>query len=185
MNILRSQKIRQAHLDGKYPPPWNKGKNKKDDKRIYKYSIEKKTGKFKNCIICNKEYWAIPSQEDRRKFCSYKCYNEYVSEYCTGENSHSWKGGKVKQNVLRTTRDYKKWRKSVFERDHFTCAMCSAIGGSLEAHHILPRRYYPNLWKKVDNGITLCIDCHHSIKGKELKYVYTFKRWTAGRCLSI
>ena len=166
------------HQEGKYPEPWNKGKNKFDDPRV---ATKKTTGRYKECIICFKKYWTIPSQDNRRKFCSYKCYNEYVSEYRTGSKSPAWRGGKTKENILRTTRHYKVWRKGVFVRDNFTCKMCGVVGGSLEAHHILPRRTHPRLWKSVKNGITLCVNCHHSIKNRELEYADQFIRWTCGR----
>jgi 5-methylcytosine-specific restriction endonuclease McrA len=177
--------VKKMHKEGKYPEPWNKGKTKKTDNRILDYSNEKKTGKYKKCIVCGSKYWAIPSHEKRRKFCSYACYNEYTSEYRTGSNSPSWKGGKTKKNVLRTTKKYKYWRKYVFQRDNFTCVMCKKVGGNLEAHHILPRRLFPELWDRIDNGITLCQKCHHSIKNREMEHIEEFRRWTAGRCLSI
>lgn len=184
IEISRKHKARlsiltkQRHKNGAFPPPWNKGKTKKDDPRV---ATKKKTGRYKKCIVCDNKYWTIPSHDSRRKFCSYKCYNEYTSEYRTGENSPSWRGGKTKRNVLRTTRKYKYWRRYVFVRDGFTCKMCNKTGGELEAHHILPRRFFPELWDKTENGITLCKKCHHSIKGREMDHILEFARWTCGR----
>lgn len=60
---------------------------------------------------------------------------------------------------------YTEWRKSVFERDGYTCQGCSKIGGTLNAHHIYPWAKYPALRYVVSNGVTLCKKCHR-IAGK-------------------
>jgi 5-methylcytosine-specific restriction endonuclease McrA len=72
---------------------------------------------------------------------------------------------------------YKAWRVSVFERDDHACQMCGQQGGSLEAHHIRPKRRFPKLTLEVNNGITLCFDCHRRIvTGKEEHFVFIFDR---------
>lgn len=60
----------------------------------------------------------------------------------------------------RYTKEYAFWRYEVFERDNFTCQHCNQKGGKLNAHHIKSYKDYPLLRTKLDNGITLCIDCH-------------------------
>lgn len=45
-------------------------------------------------------------------------------------------------------------------RDDFTCQECGARGVHLEAHHIKPKHSFPDLVFDVNNGITLCHDCH-------------------------
>jgi 5-methylcytosine-specific restriction endonuclease McrA len=47
-----------------------------------------------------------------------------------------------------------------FERDHYTCLVCGEVGGRINAHHIKSFKDYPELRFEVDNGITLCINCH-------------------------
>jgi len=37
-----------------------------------------------------------------------------------------------------STTEYIDWRKSVFERDDYTCCECGKQGGTLNAHHIKP-----------------------------------------------
>jgi hypothetical protein len=66
------------------------------------------------------------------------------------------------KNSDRFTKEYKKWRKSVFERDIYTCTACGKIGGNLNAHHIKPYATYKELRYELSNGITLCEDCHKS-----------------------
>lgn len=64
---------------------------------------------------------------------------------------------------IRRSCEYKKWRKSVFERDDYTCQRCGAIGVHLNAHHVMPFAYYPDLRTDIDNGITLCVTCHKAV----------------------
>ena len=65
---------------------------------------------------------------------------------------------------LTATPEYKEWRMKVFLRDNFTCQFCgirgNQIGGYLEAHHNKSWTKYPELRFKVENGITLCKECH-------------------------
>ncbi len=62
--------------------------------------------------------------------------------------------------------DYKKWRTSVFKRDEFKCQCCEQVGGELNAHHIKQFAFYPKLRFVIDNGITLCKECHKLIHKK-------------------
>ncbi len=61
---------------------------------------------------------------------------------------------------LRKTKEYKSWREKVFERDNYTCQFCGQKGGKLNADHIKPFAYFPELRFDVDNGRTLCKECH-------------------------
>lgn len=64
---------------------------------------------------------------------------------------------------------YAKWRITVFERDDYTCQKCKERGGRLVADHIKMWSLYPRLRYKVENGQTLCKDCHSEKTKKELK----------------
>lgn len=94
-----------------------------------------------------------------------------------GEKSPLWKGDHVlHERTERSLPEYRDWRKSVFIRDKYTCQCCKAKNGHgkyirLEAHHIKNWKDYPELRLNVDNGITLCANCHimfHSIYGKKM-----------------
>ena len=96
-----------------------------------------------------------------------------------GEENGNWKGGITPIMVgVRQSPAYKNWRAAVFERDDYTCQMCNVRGGYLEAHHIIPVRDHKNdlvMWD-IDNGATLCKDCHESTKGKEYQFVKRFMK---------
>ena len=69
----------------------------------------------------------------------------------------------------RRCEEYKEWREKVFARDDYTCCNCGERGRRLNAHHILSYANFPELRYDVENGITLCEECHkkcHSKKGK-------------------
>lgn len=67
----------------------------------------------------------------------------------------------------RTKKSYFEWRRKVFERDGFTCAICKKVGGRLNAHHIKRFSKYKSLRTDLNNGITLCEKCHRELHRKE------------------
>lgn len=87
-----------------------------------------------------------------------KVWNKGLIGWNAGEKSPSWKGGVSKTRKMGAV--YKQWRSDVFERDNWTCQTCGVRGGYLEAHHIKSWAKYPELRYEVENGVTLCLDCH-------------------------
>lgn len=105
----------------------------------------------------SRETWANPDL--RRK----------MSERFRGERSPNWKGGVTKQHkAVRHGLDFKLWREAVFARDNHTCRKCLVRGGTLHPHHKDSFSDYPDLRFVVENGVTLCKDCHrwfHTVYG--------------------
>jgi 5-methylcytosine-specific restriction endonuclease McrA len=82
----------------------------------------------------------------------------------SGEKHWNWKGGITPINhKIRTSFEYKLWRKAVFERDNYTCKFCGTRGGIIHADHIKPFALFPELRFAIDNGRTLCKPCHQSV----------------------
>lgn len=115
------------------------------------------------------------TEEHRRKFSEagkakfingYKQWNDGLRGWNSGEKNPMWKGGLSSLNArLRSSVDFKNWRKAVFARDNYVCQHCNARSREgkrliLNADHIKPWALYPQLRFDVSNGRTLCIDCH-------------------------
>ncbi|PZV19195.1 MAG: hypothetical protein DCF22_00575 [Leptolyngbya sp.] len=116
-----------------------------------------------------------------------KCHNEETKQKLRevhrrisprGSASHSWKGGTAEQRK----RDqigfkYREWRRLVFERDGYICQHCGDDrGGNLHAHHIQPWSKFPELRYELDNGLTLCRECHEKIHLKPIPTHTDIKR---------
>lgn len=90
-----------------------------------------------------------------------------------GSRNPNWKGGVQDMwDETKNSFEYKAWRKSVFNRDNYTCQTCWSKTKRLQAHHIIPRSLCSLIMLCVWNGITLCKDCHmklHSNRGLDLR----------------
>jgi hypothetical protein len=104
-------------------------------------------------------------------------------------NKYNWKGGKViLKERLRGLEEYKEWRFKIFTRDSFICQECFIPHKDIEVHHNIKPLHiiianflaqynqfspiddmpillrlaitYQPFWD-IDNGKTLCIDCHN------------------------
>lgn len=73
----------------------------------------------------------------------------------------------------RTSREYRLWRVQVIRRDK-KCILCNETK-SRNAHHIEDASYHPESRYDVDNGVTLCRECH-------TKYHCDFKRSFREKC---
>lgn len=149
-----------------------------------------------NCKTCNNVFELYPSRLKRNaSFCSKKCYwqnlktrklsdkhkeniSKSMKEIVKSGKHNFWKGGisrgyKTGYGTLR----YKKWRDDVFRRDNYTCQDCGFHGsnGYITAHHIQSWAYFPELRFELDNGKTLCEDCHSqtdNYKGRAVRKEY-------------
>jgi hypothetical protein len=106
----------------------------------------------------------------------YKVVGCFIKGQFEGEKNINWKGGVTPTNqLIRHSTEYKQWRKSVFERDDYTCQICfkkEEVSGKLNADHIKPFANFPELRFDINNGRTLCIDCH-----KETDTYLVKNRW--------
>lgn len=117
------------------------------------------------CEWCGKTFKSYKSTAYEVRFCSMNCRNNWQSEMMRGENHYNWRGGITGQRQIDMARkEYRHWRISVFQRDKYTCQICGdSRGGNLRAHHIKPYSVFKNLRYDIDNGITVCDDCHKKI----------------------
>lgn len=79
-----------------------------------------------------------------------------------GAKHHWWKGGITDENTkIRESLEYHLWREAVFARDNWTCQECGDDrGGNLNAHHIKSFSKHKELRTSIENGVTLCVECH-------------------------
>lgn len=126
---------------------------------------------FKLCLISEEEYI-----HDFLYFCPVEravVHNGEIHIASSKRHIFPWEREPDRQ---RHTLEYVEWRKSVFERDHYTCAICGQVGGELNAHHIRPFATHEELRFDIDNGITLCKECHKKVhKEKD-------ERWLKDEC---
>lgn len=115
----------------------------------------------KMCGECGEYFTVKQSHAHKRTTCSKGCDAKVRQRMWLGSKNPAWQGGKTKESRARRGRaEWAVWRKEVFTRDQFTCQECGARGGALEPHHIKPHSLFPELVYEVENGITLCRDCH-------------------------
>lgn len=78
------------------------------------------------------------------------------------EKHPAWRGGITPLNVkIRNSPRMKEWRAAVFKRDGYTCVLGGKEhGNKLEADHIKRFSDYPELRFDINNGRTLCVNCH-------------------------
>jgi hypothetical protein len=151
-----------------------------------------RNGRYKICTICGKKYYIRADRAEASKYCSHKCWSnrrtlrkcEYCGnditsyfglKYCSRKCSHSamvgekaarWIDGKsLERDRARDGTRLKEWRRLVFKRDGFKCVLCEK-GKELHAHHIIEWAKDESKRFDVDNGMTLCIDCHEKMHRK-------------------
>lgn len=75
---------------------------------------------------------------------------------------NKWKKNPItpKNKLIRESQEYKLWRKAVFERDDYTCIWCGRKDKTIQSDHIKPFAFFPELRFAIDNGRTLCRQCH-------------------------
>ncbi len=109
-----------------------------------------------------------------------------ISKAISGEKCYKWRGGiSLLTHRIRESFKNRQWISDVFSRDNFTCNICGTRGCYLHAHHIKSfnsiLQYYEiitlgealncaELWN-INNGITLCKECHKKIHKKVINNV--------------
>jgi len=159
------EKISKTHI-GKHRSP------KTEFKKGFKHSEEwKKNQSWRFEGENNPFYGRTHSDKIKKK----------LSDIFSGSKNHFWKGGVSKINKRqRRSLKFRQWRETVFKRDKYACQICGIKSGNgkhidFHPHHIKPFSQFPKLKFDINNGITLCKNCHlkihtHKFVGGGKKY---------------
>lgn len=101
----------------------------------------------------------------------------------TGNKHHNYNPeiSNKERMTKRNYQEYKDFRKKVYERDNYTCQVCSDdTGGNLVCHHLNGYHWDKGGRTEPDNGVTLCEGCHvrfHSIYGNRNNDLFQFSQF--------
>ncbi len=173
--ISQSCKGRKPNKGSFYKGQHSDRKGKKYPERSGEKHWAWKEKTIKNCPICQKEMILAPWEKEK-KFCSLDCRGLAKR----GKDNPRYKGDKAVAGLkIRVSQlpEYKKWRKSVLERDEKKCLWCGCDNlKELQADHIKSfleivekngimtiedARNCIELWD-ISNGRTLCRICHRT-----------------------
>lgn len=175
------EKMRQARLGKKWS---DEIKLKFRLAKLGKKQSEEHKAKYKDRIPWNKDKTSVFSEETKRLMreakigkappahkpdCQcFRCNKKYPN--------YEWKETERLRTKLKD--ELKVWKRDVFVRDGFCCVMCHSVGRKLNAHHIKKFADYPDLRLDINNGVTLCVQCHKSVTNKEKEYEDLFVKLT-------
>ncbi len=94
------------------------------------------------------------------------CLNAQLAhERMAGENNHQYNHDLTdeQRNSFRNTT---KWKTEVKNRDNHICQCCGDYDGDIVVHHLNNYSDYPEQRTDLDNGVTLCVDCHNKFHNK-------------------
>lgn len=161
------KKLKHIFCSNKCFREWNKGSN---NPSYYKGAKIKSI-----CQTCGKgiEFWKS-SYPNGKKYCSRKCCSENSEwkEKSRKSKTKTFDGvsDKIIKKRLRSCQKYKDWCRKIYERDGFKCTKCGSKK-NMQTHHIIPFSVIYEECKlmgikdfspifDVDNGETICEDCH-------------------------
>ena len=159
------------------------------------------------CPQCNKEFKAYRSVRNGKLiFCSRECQSLYNGRKNRKTNIFYIDGRTPLRKLIKTSAKMDKWRNQIYERDNYKCIWCSYQGKDLHAHHLITfselltaflekHKYLDpeknknellgfaenfSLFWDINNGITLCKECHNKehglLKGDQLFHKENHKR---------
>lgn len=132
------------------------------------------------CGVLNSFYGKTHSKETKDRI------SQSRKGLAVGEANGNYIHGMTKEYRKYTqSMEHKEWRKSLFERDNYTCKLCGKKGGKIHPHHIFKKTEYKQFRSQLWNGITLCADCHKKTIGHEDEYVMELLKLKADKPMAL
>jgi len=162
-NIFKAKLGEIKRGGAKYCSPKCSQQSQKGKKRIFSEKWRENIGKAMKGRIFTKIHKKRMSEAQSKLEKPWTSKRNYEHR---GENHPCWKGGISSIDArLRRTKESKDWIQKVLWRDKHTCVKCRSKK-NLQADHIKPFSLFPESRLDINNGQTLCKDCH-KIKTKE------------------
>ena len=130
-----------------------------------------KTGKTPLNKLWNNNYNKMKKHAKRAAYLGSKFRRRNGMKGVTGSDHPNWNPELTPKEREKKRRELYKidWRGKVLKKDNYTCQICGDnSSGNLVAHHKYSYRAYLDKRTDIDNGVTLCEDCHkkfHDIYG--------------------
>lgn len=165
MSLAAVRKMSLAHIGKKRPPFTDETRRRMSEAQKGNHHGRGNKGKViseeqKRKSVATRmtrgSYRKLTEEERRRK----------AMTASRGEHHFRWLGGLTSEkDRIRNSLELKLWREAVFKRDDYTCQECGARSGKgktvvLNADHLKPFAFFPELRFAIDNGRTLCAPCH-------------------------
>lgn len=120
---------------------------------------------FLKCSQCEKDLEPMPksvANSTEHHFCNRKCYSDWCKEHRIGENNNNYNPNLTDEdrNYKRFGEDYDNFIKETLKRDDYTCLCCGKRGINLNAHHLNGHNWDKKHRTDINNGVTLCKECH-------------------------
>jgi len=159
------RKSSEAH---KGKTAWNKGKKMSEEQRIKMLGTLKGIHRSPNTEFRKGENVGDKNNAKKpgvgEKISKAKKGKPHFNQ--RGKNHPRWGGDETLEHErIRKRIEYKTWRETIFSRDKWTCQKCKMRGKKLNVHHIFNFADFSDLRISVDNGITLCEECHKEFHG--------------------
>lgn len=141
--------------------------HKEDAKEYYMKNKEKRAQYIKDNKLKIKSYkkWYNETHKEENK----KYREKYFLKFPERRDNYYRKDCRVFGMGLRQYKSAIMYWSKYIMRMHKKCQQCGS-DEKLVAHHIFYKSKYPQLSLNIDNGITLCTNCHH-----ELHYLNGYK----------
>lgn len=107
----------------------------------------------------DKEYFTSELKSTGETF-SCGCWGRELSRARVGELNPNYDDTISEEERRKRRNNYtKKWASAVKQRDDYTCQVCGSTE-KLVAHHLNSYKNNPDARYDIDNGVTVCRDCH-------------------------